>query len=232
MINLAFEIVRENLIFSSYYEELAFRYTIEHFIDTPILMPDGELWLAKTGVPSGSYFTQIIDSIINHIVITFCQLKTYGRHFNTYVLGDDSLFGVPYDLGYPRISEFAEHAKTLNFTLHPDKTIIATRPDELDFLGHTARALRCDRDTITMLKLALFPEETVPSPDVSLSRVRGLTLDSAMNNWPLLHLYEYMTSKYRGVVSHAPTTTHWLQNAINWTFHPATVDFIKLLTLT
>ena len=67
---------------------------------------------------------------------------------------------------------------------------------------------------------------------VSLSRVRGLTLDSAMNNWPLLHLYEYMTSKYRGVVSHTPTTTHWLQNAINWTFHPATVDFIKLLTLT
>lgn len=70
----------------------------DYFIKTPIVMPSSEgpmLYRGKRhGVPSGSYFTQLIDSMANVMMI-----GALDRHFHlkvqlseTFVLGDDMLF--------------------------------------------------------------------------------------------------------------------------------------------
>jgi hypothetical protein len=66
-----------------------------YFVFTPIVMPDGNLYRGKQhGVPSGSFFTQIIDSIVNVIL---CGAVSHHFSLNVdkadiLVLGDDLLF--------------------------------------------------------------------------------------------------------------------------------------------
>ena len=39
-------------------------------------------------VASGSYFTQLIDSVVNYVTSIYVQLKVFGKWYPTYVLGD------------------------------------------------------------------------------------------------------------------------------------------------
>lgn len=132
LIRVAFSILAENINFTEVEQINSFHYSIEHFINRPVVMPDGRMWLKRVGVPSGSYFMQLVDSIVNHIIISYAQLRIYHRTFPTYVLGDDSLFGIPIELGVPDLEQFATHLSTLGFTLSTQKCVIATRPENLD----------------------------------------------------------------------------------------------------
>lgn len=66
----------------------------DYFIHTPIVMPDHHIYYGKKhGVPSGSYFTQIVDSIVNVIIAGTISAKfnMYINKSDIYVLGDDLL---------------------------------------------------------------------------------------------------------------------------------------------
>lgn len=201
LIHTAFHKLSQNLIFPDIMSEYAFEYTIQHFINRPVIMPDGRIWLKRVGVPSGSYYTQMIDSVVNLIATYYAQLSlqpnVYNRTFTTFVLGDDSIFGIPTDLGYPDPTMFEPHFKELGLTLSPTKSIVANRASELKFLGHVARGTRVDRDSATLLRLALYQEQPVSGPAMSITRITGLLIDSALCSWPLIHLYQTMHAKYR-----------------------------------
>jgi len=70
---------------------------VHYFIHTPIVMPDGRLYVGKDrGVPSGSFFTQVIDSVVNLILVYYYlyQRKIRLSIDRLMVLGDDSIFAI------------------------------------------------------------------------------------------------------------------------------------------
>lgn len=55
----------------------AWNYIEEYFINTPLLLSNSEAWQKSAGIPSRSYFTQLVSSIVNCIIINYAFAKEY-----------------------------------------------------------------------------------------------------------------------------------------------------------
>lgn len=111
----------------------------DYFIHTPIVMPDPrgpKLYSGKRhGVPSGSYFTQIIDSIAN-----VSMIGALDRHFHLklqlneiFVLGDDMLF---FTNKFPNLDKYANLlSKIFGMNMNVTKSVAGSSYDKIHFLG-------------------------------------------------------------------------------------------------
>lgn len=108
----------------------------DYFIYTYIVMPDKNVYKGKrSGVPSGSYFTQMIDSIINTIYVGAISYR-----FNMFVdkkdflvLGDDVLFWSNRDLGLSDLASFG--SKLFGVTFNAEKSSKFRFDQKLHYLG-------------------------------------------------------------------------------------------------
>lgn len=75
-----------------YRSKRRWRKMVDYFINTPVRLSDGTRYLKVGGVPSGSCWTNVIDSIINAIVMRYLIYDVTGELplFDLY-LGDDGL---------------------------------------------------------------------------------------------------------------------------------------------
>jgi hypothetical protein len=108
LIRAAFRILRTWFEFDGD-DEVAWREVVNYFINTPIVMPDGHLYTGKVrGVPSGSLFTQLIDSVVNYMLVRAAGYK-FGLNIPdgcVHVMGDDSLFSTNSAVDLNSLREF------------------------------------------------------------------------------------------------------------------------------
>lgn len=159
LINMAFEIIKKQFDMLPE-DEIIFERVKHYFIHTPILMPDGMKYTKHRGVPSGSYFTQMVDSIVNFFVVQYTWFQLTGE--NVYpdrimVLGDDSLFTSPHLIS---IKKFNELSLRIGFEIHvDDKSFVAVDGNlPPHFLGHEWIKGLVDRPEQDVAKRMVYPE--------------------------------------------------------------------------
>lgn len=135
-IDFAFQVLSTHFIFSDE-ERDAWNKVINYFIHTPIMLPNRQVWVKHHGVPSGSYFTQMIDSIVNYLAVNYAWIKLSGLAVpedRVLVLGDDSIIG---QSRYVALSTLVHSMSEMGLKLNADKTGVSRFGDgDPHFLGH------------------------------------------------------------------------------------------------
>jgi hypothetical protein len=143
MIDDAFRVARTHLDLTPDDDELYRRY-VNDFIHSRIITAEGDVWQKHKGVPSGSAFTSIVDSIVNLILITYVWKRATGSvipHDRILIMGDDVVVASNTRL---ELSQLASYSSELGFDLSVEKCgITKTYQDSPDyftnrthFLGH------------------------------------------------------------------------------------------------
>lgn len=156
LIKMAFSIIRDSFDMTDE-DAKVFNLIENYFIYTPVLMPDGMIYFGKEhGVPSGSNFTQIIDSIVNCICVEYVNITLGMKAKRYYVLGDDVIMGSnsKRDLG-----EMSAQFAILGIKLNTEKSKVkVVRLEEPHFLGHEWQRLIAVRSREETLARLVTPE--------------------------------------------------------------------------
>jgi hypothetical protein len=148
-----------------------------YFINTPILMPDGRMFRKRKGVPSGSWFTQLVGSVVNDILVNYLCLCQGMEARSLKVLGDDSAFRNARKMD---LLIAQSDADAVGMTLKPEKCDVKQEPTDFKVLGTRYRGCHVYRDDDEWFRLALYPENPPGDVGVSLTRLVGLWLGGAM----------------------------------------------------
>jgi len=154
-----------------------------YFKYTKIMLPDGSIYAKSHGIPSGSFFTQAVGTIVNYIATL--TLNIYfgwnGKRFR--FLGDDSSFLVPNGrskLDPEQIKKAAWEA--FGLSLKTEKLRITHHQQQRKFLGYQCEGYRFIRPTDEWFKLVLYPERDVEYLEQSASRVLAYYLLGGCND--------------------------------------------------
>lgn len=174
-IEAAFRLIKSRVQFPNYETEQAFELCKLLFMHKKIAAPNGETYWSHKGIPSGSYFTSIIGSVVNRIRIEYLWRKIIRRGPRLcFTQGDDSLIGDD-ELIDPRM--LAQAAEPYGWTINPDKTEYSTSPDFVTFLGRTTRGGMNARELMRCLRLLIYPEYPVSSGRISAYRANSIAED-------------------------------------------------------
>jgi hypothetical protein len=154
-----------------------------YFKRTPILLPSGQLVKKIGGVPSGSGFTQLVDTLVTLLMSVFSMLRMgysesdiVGKMF---AVGDDLATSVPSTFN---VEEFVHYVSTLGFTINMSKVMFSNHGIELKFLGYSKRGGNIYRPIHELLQTAYFPEKYVGNVERSRQRIAGQTIASGLCN--------------------------------------------------
>lgn len=108
---------------------------VDYFINTPIRTCKGERFLVSCGVPSGSCWTNLVDSMINAIYVRYAIYQTTSSFpIDEIYLGDDS---VVIAQGVINLDDIATVAyKQFGAVLGLAKSYVTTLRDNVHFLGY------------------------------------------------------------------------------------------------
>jgi len=156
LIRDAFEIIRDS--FSDIDDEL-FDIIVEDFINKNYILSDKVVFVRK-GVPSGSMFTQVIDSIVNLICI-YTYLFSIGAEGQCIVMGDDNLLMTNAEINPIDISSYL--MKNFGLIMNSDKLeygrVVDDNPKFLSCVWTPGGQWRNPRELLSKM---LYPERFRP----------------------------------------------------------------------
>jgi hypothetical protein len=232
LIRDAFSVLKQNIAFGWYYDkvtglqkgrsgvdvraEKAFDNIVEYFIHTPMLLPNGRVVTKHVGVPSGSHFTNLIDSIVNRILmLTFSNyigLKMRDLKTN----GDDSASLIPEEQSTSILEKAASFFKHFfAMTVSVDKSVVALAPSDMHVSGTKWLHLRPTRSTKEWFMLAAYSDTYIDKPFDSFQRLLGLGIAGAFTDATFCRFFTYFQSGYD--CRHGPNLLSW--NKLRWLEH-------------
>lgn len=149
-----------------------FKRLVKYFIDTPVQLSNGERWIKHGGVPSGSCFTNLIDTIVNAIVMRYLVYQQLGQlPVGDIYLGDDSVVFTAKPLNIEALSEMAKDEFSMNF--NPDKSYQTELKENIHFLGYFNLGGNPYKPVDTIIASSLYPERPVADKFETITRLVG-----------------------------------------------------------
>lgn len=193
-INAAFDLLKTLVQFPNIETEQCFEISRQLFIHKKIAAPDGKIYWSHKGIPSGSYYTSIIGSIVNRLRIEYIWLIIKGRGpLICYTQGDDSLIG---DDAYINPEDLAHIAEPIGWLLNAAKTEISRMLEHVSFLGRTSYGGINQRDLKKCLRLLIFPEYPVTSGRISSYRSASIAEDAGGTSRVLNDIAKRLRRRY------------------------------------
>jgi len=195
LIRDAFSILETHLELNDDDGELLSR-IVDDFIHTRIVTPDGDMYRVHGGVPSGSSFTSLVDSVCNLLVVLYTWIRITGRAPGSdqlWILGDDVIIADDHKL---TLLMLAEAAKPLGVMVNPAKSSVTGYSPEqsaepVHFLGHYWISGRMHRPVRELVTRLVFPERwSKQSKARSMARFVSMMADAyemlgvAQTVWP------------------------------------------------
>lgn len=201
-IDHAFNCIESLIEFPTHLSYRAFQLVKESFKIRKLASPDGNLYIRQGGIPSGSYFTSIIGSIINYVRIHYiCKKLNYGI-LSIKVQGDDSIVRVASD-GKPDIWQITDTCTQFGWVLNPAKCMITDNSEDITFLGRSQLHQFNIRERLKVLRLMCFPEYEIDRPDISTTRIKMIARDAGFND-PLYNKIYYSMRQLHGEAAVLP----------------------------
>lgn len=153
---------------------------VKDFCNKELIDGNGELKYSKKGVPSGSMFTQIIDTLVNRLMIlTYLFSKGIDpRQVSMCIMGDDNIIFSRYEIDRDDLAGYLN--KNFGVTVNNTKSSFGTRSDDPEFLSRSWSTGGAYRQWKHLILKLLYPE-----------RFRSYNDGKAI---PELILYSYMLS--------------------------------------
>nr|WPM45971.1 MAG: RNA-dependent RNA polymerase [Cannabis partiti-like virus] len=135
---------------------------VDYFVETPVRTCKGERFLVRSGVPSGSCFTNVIDTIINCIVTRYISYNTVGSFpLGEMYLGDDGVCVFSSSSLIDLRSMAALAHERFGLVLSPDKSYVTTQAENIHFLGYYNRPIGMpNRDQALLIVSFVHPEKS------------------------------------------------------------------------
>lgn len=145
---------------------------VAYFINTKIRTPSGYRFQKSQGVPSGSMWTNFIDTCVNAVQMRVaCRRVTGELPRKDYYYGDDSTIFLR---EAPDLDAWAEVLQSVfGGILSLEKTILTDNAENIHWLGYFYRTTGPRRSLDFILASTLFPEREVLRPIETCARLLG-----------------------------------------------------------
>jgi len=161
------------------------RAMVSYFLNTKVRTPSGIRFQKFQGVPSGSCFTNVMDTICNAVMMRLSLRRVTGfLPIKDFYYGDDSAVFVGTPLSLADLA--SELLRTFGGVLSVEKTIYTDNEENIHWLGYYYRDGLPIRDLDFIIASTLFPEREVEGPIDSASRLLGQMYSTMHPHWAVV----------------------------------------------
>ena len=172
----AFDIVKAAFKGDEFFDDELFNIVKHDFVNKVFLMPGRGPVFSEKGVPSGSMFTQIIDTLVNLLMITTYMNAKGIDEYDMMIMGDDNLVYIAVDVDTKNMEEYLKH--NFDITMNARKVKFGEYEDYPEFLSRTWTPEGVYRAPREMIAKLCWPEQ-----------FRNYRLNKDLSPWMILDAY-------------------------------------------